>query len=100
MLCRFLHNLTINELLNPITLEELFETVLAGHPSGEIVTALKTLSPDDRQALLCTICSIHDEIERNSQEHGEDVRQLLETQCPLFNNGIATCLVDDQLGQP
>jgi hypothetical protein len=84
----------------PITFDGLFETVMAGHPSGEIVPALKVLPADDRQALLCTICAIHDEIARNSQEHGRDVEQLLESQCPLFVKGVATCLVDERTWLP
>lgn len=87
-------------LSDPITFDGLFETVMAGHPSGEIVPVLKLLSADDRQALLCTICAIHDEIARNSQEHGRDVEQLLESQCILFVNGVATCLVDEFAFQP
>lgn len=87
-------------LSDPITFDGLFETVMAGHPSGEIVPALNVLNADDRQALLCTICAIHDEIARSSQEHGRDVRQLLESQCPLFVNDVATCLVDEPAWLP
>jgi hypothetical protein len=87
-------------LIASTTFDELFETVMAGVPNDEIIPVLNSLSPDNRQALLCTICSIHDEIERNSQEHGRDVRLLLQFQCPLFRDGIASCLLDDPIWQP
>jgi hypothetical protein len=85
---------------NWITFDGLFETIMAGEPTSQIVPALKVLPPDDRQALLCTLCAIHDEIERNSHEHGRDVRQLLESECPLFVNGVATCLLEEQAWKP
>lgn len=86
-------------LSDPITLDGLFDTVMAGYPN-DIVPALKILRNDDRQALLCTICSIHDEIKRNSLEHGRDVHQFLESQCPLFLDGVATCMLDEAVWKP
>jgi len=84
----------------PLTFDGVFETIMAGQPTSQIVPALKVLPADDRQALLCTLCAMHDEIDRNSQEHGKDVRQLLESECPLFVNGIATCLIDEAVWKP
>ena len=82
------------------TVEGVFETIMAGQPSGEILPALNVLSAVDRQALLCTVCVIHDEIERSCQEHGRDVRRLLEAECSLFRDGVATCFIDEHVWAP
>jgi hypothetical protein len=93
--------LTIIPVVNGVsTFEGIFDTIMAGQPTSEVVPALRVLSAIDRQALLCTICAIHDEIERNSHEHGRDVRQLLEAECSLFVNGVATCFVDQHDWNP
>ena len=68
---------------------------MAGQATTEVLPALNVLTTNDRQALLCTVCAIHDEIERNCQEHGRDIRQLLECECSLFVNGVATCLLEE-----
>lgn len=80
--------------------ESVFETVLAGHPAHEIVPALRVLPDQDQQAVLCTVCAIRDEIARNGLEHGDEVERLLESECPFFVAGVATCLLDDQAWRP
>jgi len=80
--------------------ESVFEAVLAGHAAREIGPALRVLPDQDKQALLCTICAVRDEIARNGLEHGDEVERLLESECPLFVAGVATCLLEDQTWSP
>jgi len=87
-------------LSQPGSFESVFEGVLAGSPAREIVPALRVLPDQDRQAVLCTVCAIRDEIARNGLEHGDEVERLLESECPLFVAGVATCLLDDQTWKP
>lgn len=70
------------------------EAVLAGRPAFEIEPSLQELSRDDRQTVLCTVCSIHNEIASNCLEYAHEVSALLTSHCPLYVNGIATCLLD------
>jgi len=65
---------------------------MAGHPACKIIADLPHLSRDERQTLLCTVCSLHNEIACNCRDHGEEVATLLTLACPLFVDGRATCL--------
>jgi hypothetical protein len=71
---------------------EVLDEVMAGYPADAVGLRLQLLSTDDRQALLCTVCSLHNEIASNSSDHGVEVAKLLTTHCPLYLNGQATCL--------
>jgi hypothetical protein len=68
---------------------------MAGHPAFEIISNLRHLPTDDRQSLLCTVCSMHHEIACNCRDHGNEVSTLLTLECPLFVDGRATCLLED-----
>ena len=80
--------------------ETVVEMVMAGNPANEVAHGLKVLPNHDRQALLCTVCSLQNEIARNCEEHGREVRMLLESQCPLFVDGVATCLSEEHDFRP
>jgi len=66
---------------------------MAGLPASEIIPLLRELPKQDRQSLLCAVCALHDEIARNCQEHAHHVSDLLGSECPLYVDGIATCLL-------
>jgi len=69
---------------------------MAGTSASVIGLDLLTLAPDDRQALLCFVCSIHNEMASNCLQHGAEVAKLLTAECPLFIDGRATCLDESQ----
>jgi hypothetical protein len=73
---------------------EIMEMILAGDPELLVASRLKELSPDERLNLLCTVCSIHDEMARNCVATGKEVNKLLSAECPYFVNSAATCLLE------
>jgi len=68
---------------------------MAGHPAFEITSNLQHLPNYERQLLLCTVCSMHNEIACNCRDHGDEVSTLLTLECPLFVDGRATCLLEE-----
>jgi hypothetical protein len=68
---------------------------MSGNPAFEIISDLQHLPGDERQSLLCTVCSMHNEIACNCRDHGKEVSKLLTLECPLFVDGRATCLLED-----
>jgi len=70
-----------------------FDAIWAGHAVCEVEPLIQALPSQDRQALLCTVCAIQDEIARNCQQHGQEVSTLLTLYCPLNIDGVATCLI-------
>jgi hypothetical protein len=77
------------------TYDCVFETIMAGYPAHEVMPHLQNLTGDERQTLLCTVCSMLDEITCNCRDHGAEVATILTLGCPLFLDGRATCLVAD-----
>ena len=73
------------------TYDQVFRATLAGHPAAEVLPCLAQLTSDDRQAVLCTVCSIRGEIADNSREHGDEIEKLLSKGCRFFVNGRASC---------
>jgi len=67
---------------------------MAGTPASEIEAFLQDVPSADRQTILCEMCSLQKEIASNCLQYGNDVSALLTSNCPLFVNGIATCLQD------
>ena len=67
---------------------------MGGRPASEIESVLQELPRHDRQMLLCTVCSNHDEIASNCVQHGNDVSELVSSNCRFYVNGKATCLHD------
>ena len=59
------------------TFQQVFDLVMAGQTEAEIVRLFQELSGDERQALLCTLCHVRQEIADTSQEHGNTVSKLL-----------------------
>lgn len=74
------------------TYYEVFQAIMAGQTCVETIPHLRELPYAERQTLLCTICSIHDEIAHNCRDHGAEVSKLLASQCKHFIDGRATCL--------
>lgn len=70
-----------------------FEAILAGNVAGAVAPYLNQLPEDERQNVLCTVCAMHNEIARNCLGHAKEVRDLLTAECPMFLDGIATCLL-------
>jgi hypothetical protein len=77
-----------------ITYDLALAAVLAGHPLAEVDVNLRTLSSEERQRLLCDVCSMHNEIAFTCQDRGLEILKLLTRHCPLFIDGRATCLQD------
>jgi uncharacterized membrane protein len=75
------------------------EAVMAGRPLSEIEAIVETLSLEDRQELLCTLCSIQHEIASNCAQHGDDVSALLSLNCALYVDGVATCPTDQPVAE-
>lgn len=71
---------------------------MAGDSADEIVPRLQALPIDDRQRLLCAVCSIRDEITCTCRNTGAEVSKLLSLQCPFFVDGQVTCLLDTSTG--
>lgn len=67
---------------------------MAGYPASDVEWLLRRLSDADRQQLLCTLCQIHIELASNCQQHGQEVSALLTEHCPLYIDGVATCLIE------
>jgi hypothetical protein len=78
-------------MLEPVTVPEVFDAILAGAREWEVAPMLRQLAPDDRQSLLCTVCAMRDEIARNCWSTAAEVNALLTTECPLYVRGTATC---------
>ena len=72
---------------------DLFRSVMAGQASSDIGPCLASLSSDERQTLLCTVCMMRSEIASNCHTHGEEVFKLLSSHCPYFIGNRPTCLV-------
>jgi hypothetical protein len=86
-------NLTIERgVASSATYAEVLDAIMAGYPATMVEQQLQRLSSGDRQALLCEVCSLHNEIASNCIDHGVEVSQLLTAHCPLYLNGQATCL--------
>jgi hypothetical protein len=75
-------------------LDAVLEAVMAGKPAREIEAIFQRLSRNDRGVLLCTVCSIRNEIASNCPQHADEISTLLASNCPLFMNGLANCLLD------
>ncbi|HLK47990.1 MAG TPA: hypothetical protein VKT49_07640 [Bryobacteraceae bacterium] len=78
--------------------QEVLDAALAGNSAAEIGAVLEKLGAEDRQEVLCAVCSIHTEIACNSRQHGAEVAELIAQHCPLFFNGVATCLIEPREG--
>ena len=76
------------------TFETVVEAILAGQTPEEVLPMLEALTSYDRQAVLCTVCAMRNEIATNCTQHAAAVGALLSSQCPLFLNGVATCLLE------
>ena len=76
------------------SLDELLDDVLAGTNADELQPRVVHLNPSVRQAFLCSICKMHNEVASNCVQHGAEIKTLLELECPLFVDGRATCLGD------
>ena len=76
------------------SLDVVLEAIMAGRPASQIEAILQELSRHDRQTLLCTVCSNHQEIASNCLQHGKEISALLTSNCPFYINGKATCLLD------
>jgi len=74
-----------------VTYESVLEAVMAGEPAEKIAPNVLKLSYSDGQTLLCTVCSIREEIGENSPEHEVELCLLLSSQCRFFINGRARC---------
>jgi len=70
------------------------EMILAGFPACVVAPRLKELASDERQSLLCNVCSMHCEIARNCLATAEEVDALLSLECPYYIDSVATCLLD------
>ena|SRR5581483_6272650 len=70
---------------------KLFEQVLAGTPADEIQSDLNRLAATERQALLCTVCFILEEVEMNCRERADEIRKLVQNNCPQYSAGQALC---------
>jgi hypothetical protein len=75
-----------------------FEAVLAGDSAQQIAAVLDTIPERERQDALCAVCSLQLEIASNSQQHGAEVAEVLSRYCPLFVNGVASCLIENREG--
>lgn len=73
------------------TYEGVLEAVMAGNTTSEILSHLRSLPFAERQTLLCTLCSIRKEIADSCRDHGEQISQLLTSECLHFVDGHATC---------
>ena len=78
--------------------EDVMEAALAGNSAAEIGAIVESLRQADRQNALCAVCSIHNEIACNSRQHGAEVAEVLARYCPLYVNGVATCLLETREG--
>ena len=65
---------------------------MAGSSSVLILPRLQELPGEDRQVLLCSVCSVHNEIANNSLEIAGEVSKLFASEWPFFIDGRATCL--------
>lgn len=65
---------------------------MAGESADDIMVRLETLPFDDRQRLLCLVCSMREEIARTCWTTGLEVSELLTRLCSSFVDGQATCL--------
>ncbi len=79
---------------SPSSVNEVMEMILAGDPELLVASRLKELPSDERLTLLCTVCSMHDEIARNCLHTAKEVRKLLSDECPYYVDGTATCLFE------
>jgi hypothetical protein len=77
--------------LRQISAGELFDSILAGEASREILPSLNDLPPDDRQLLLCTVCLIREEIRANCTNRAEDIDTFLSAGCPYYIDRRRTC---------
>jgi hypothetical protein len=75
----------------PATPKEIFELVLAGEPAETLVPGLRVLPDDERQALLCTVCLMRDEITANCGERAAETEAFLSAGCLFYINGKRTC---------
>ena len=75
-------------------LDGALEAVMSGKPPSELESMLQELPRHDREVLLCTACSIQEEIARNCVQHGNEISALLSASCQFYLNGKATCLLD------
>jgi hypothetical protein len=64
---------------------------MAGYPAVSTIAELQKLRSDERQNLLCRVCSMYSEIACTGRDHGNEVLTLLASECPLFIDGFATC---------
>ena len=72
------------------TLDQIVDTILAGN-LADIEPLLDELHAEDRQALLCIVCSMRAEIARNCQQSGCEVSTLLTEHCRWYVNNTPTC---------
>ena len=80
--------------MEPVTVvyDRIVEDVMAGVPAGAIIPNLQLLLPEDRQELLCSLCSMYNEIALNCRQAGSELATLLDAECPLFIDGRPSCL--------
>jgi hypothetical protein len=80
-----------------LSVPEVYEAILGGVPASMVAPHLIQLPPGERQNLLCTVCSMHSEIARNCIATANEVQNLLTAECPYYVDGVATCLLEDQV---
>lgn len=71
--------------------DHVLEAIMAGRTAVEVIPDFQKLVGFDQQTILCTVCSIRNEILSNSRDHGNEVFKLLTSECPFFVNSRPTC---------
>jgi hypothetical protein len=80
-----------------LSVPEVYEAILGGVPASIVAPHLVKLPPGERHNLLCAVCSMHSEIARNCIATAKEVRNLLTAECPYYVDGVATCLLEEQV---
>lgn len=57
---------------------------MAGVPVEDVDTKLRKLDSDDRYAVVCTACYLHDEVKANSSEHAQLIAAFVERHCRKY----------------
>lgn len=66
---------------------QVLDALLSGMTTEEIDIRLRALNSVERQAVLCTVCYLLDEVKVNCLERGEEIATVLTRHCPRYRSG-------------
>ncbi len=73
--------------------QDVLNALLSGATATELQPEVERLPPIELKALLCTACSMREEVIANCHDTGDEVDQLLTQNCELHTTQPQACKV-------